>query len=424
MRKPSRLAILGLSVVATTALVGGTAGAQGASTGADTFGARANAEALTISIAGTQLTGSKVTADLNQNPESAATASMLLLPGVADSGVLEAKASGVNSPGQTVAPESCPLGDLTDLPGIVRFEVTCPSVTAKVDGALPYARGLGAQLVVEPSVSEILSTLGLQETVTDTVDTVFAEVIDPLVQALTGTPVGELVDETVATVEDVVDDTLTLKSTARIVIAPALAEVTSTADTVTATAHAQGIRVELLPVDEVGVTNGLLPEDLLPGEPLVTITVGDAKAVSKYNRITGQRLEPEATASAVSIEFGSTALTDALGLSAEPITVAPNTEQCVLTGTPLETCVTVAAAGVDADGNPYATSTSIALFRGLNGGIALATGGVTSGSAGSLPQVLPQADLPRTGSSSTLPIVGAGLLAVGVLVRRFIVGRA
>ena len=427
MRKTSRLALLGLSVLTTTALVSGTAAAQTTNAGADTYGARAQAEALTISIAGTQLTGSKVTADLNNDPSSVATASMLLLPGIADSGVLEAKAAGANSPGQTVAPESCMGEQLEAIPGIARLEITCPSVSANVAGVLPYAKGLGAQVVLEPSVSAVLDTLGLQEPVVDGANQVFEEVLNPLVEALTGNPIGDLASDAVTTVQDVINDTLTLNSTARIVVAPALAEVSSTADTITSFAHSQGIRIELLPVNELGATNGLLPEDLVPGEPLITITIGEAKAKATYNRLTGAKGTPEASAAAVTIDFGSTALTDALGISPEPITVAPGVEQCVLTGTPLETCVSVATAGTDADGNPFATSTSVSLFRGLpTGGIDIATGGVTGGAAGALiPAVAaPAADLPRTGADPTIPVVGAGLLALAVLGRRVVLGRA
>jgi len=427
MRKSTRLVMVGLSVLATSAMVGGTAGAQGAGSGADKFGARANAEALTISIAGTQLTGSKVTADLNNDPASAATASQMLLAGVAESGLLEANASAANPGGATVSPESCLLDELEAVPGIARVDITCPEVTARLDGQLPYARALGAELVLEPSVSNVLDTLGLQEQVVDGVDQVFEQVLSPIVEALTGTPLEQVADGTVETVQDVLNDTLTLNSTARIVVAPALAEVTSTAEQVTAVAHSQGIRIELLPVNELGATNGLLPDDLVPGEPLITITIGDAKAKSVYNRLTGQRLAPESSASAVTIAFGSTALTDALGISPEPITVAPGVEQCVLTGTPLETCVSVATAGTDADGNPFATSTSVSLFRGLpTGGIDIATGGVTGGAAGALiPAVAaPAADLPRTGADPTIPVVGAGLLALAVLGRRVVLGRA
>jgi hypothetical protein len=423
MRKITRLATLGLSVVAAGALMAVPAGAAPtAGAGADQYGARANAESLTISIAGTQLTGSKALADLNNDPASSAEATMILTPAFAPE-PLKAAAT-ASSPSDIKAPESCQGDELEAIPGIARVDITCPSVLAKVDGALPYAKALGAQLVLEPSVSDVLDTLGLQDTVTGTTDQVFEQVLDPLVQALTGTPLAEIADDTVQTVQDVISDTLTLNSTARIVVAPALAEVTSTIDTVTATAHAQGIRIELLPVNELGATNGLLPDDLVPGKPLITVTIGNAKAVASYNRITGAKNKPEATASAVTIELGSVALAERLGLANTKIEVAPGVEQCVLTGTPLETCVTVATAGVDADGNPYATSTSVALFKGLNGGIDLATGGVTSGAAGTLPVALPAADLPRTGSNPTVAIMGAGLLALAVLVRRVVIGRS
>jgi hypothetical protein len=436
MRKPTHLAMIALSVLATSAMVGGTAGAQGAGTTAGQYGAKANAEAMVISIAGTQITGSNATAELNNDPMGVATASNMLLPGVAESGLIEAKAVGANNAGQTIQPESCLLDELEAVPGVPRVDIVCPSVTARVDGDLPYARALGAEVVLEPSVAGALDTLGLQEPVVDGADQIFEQVLDPLVQALTGTPLGELVDAegAVQTVQDVLTDTLTLNATARVVIAPALAEVTTTADRVSATAHSQGIRIELLPVNEMGATNGLLPDDLVPGEPLVTITVGNAKATSNYDRVNNVVLPAEASASAVTIEFGSNALTDALGVAAEPITVAPGVEQCILTGTPLETCVSVATAGTDANGDgvqddPYATSTSVSLFRGLpTGGVDLATGGVTSGSAGTAAappvETAPAGDLPRTGADPVLPVVGAGLLALAVLGRRLVLGRA
>lgn len=428
MRKSTRIATLGLSLVVTSGLVAGSAGADPVS--ADSFGARAHAEAMTISIAGTQLTGSAASADLDHDPSSAASVTELLLPGI-EAEPTEATADASNPAGETVKHESCLLDELEAIPGVRRVDLVCPEATARLDGALPYARGLGAELVVEPSVSGVLDTLGLTETVTSTTDQVFADVIGPVVEALTGTPLEEIVDPAVATVEDVLGDALTLQSTARIVVAPALAEVTSSADTVTALAHSQGIRIELLPVDEVGATNGLLPEDLVAGEPLITITIGEAKASKSYSRVTGQTAgDPLAEAAAVTIGFGAESLATALGVPSE-IRIEPGVEQCVLTGTPLETCVAVASAGVDADGNPYATSTSVSLFRGLEGGgIDLATGGVTSGAAGALaapaaaaPAAPIEGDLPRTGGPAALPVLGAGILSAAVLLRRFVLGR-
>jgi hypothetical protein len=379
-----------------------------------------------ISVAGTQITGSLAEASLDNPaaaPTSKALASLLLTPAFAPEPV--SAAADTANPSDVKDPESCTGEELEAIPGIARLEVTCPEAAALVTDGLPSARALGVQVVVEPSVSGILDTLGLQDTVTDTTDVVFEDVLNPLVEALTGTPLADIASDTVTTVQDVLNDTLTLNSTARIVIAPALAEVGSTADTVTATAHSQGIRIELLPVNEVGATNGLLPEDLEAGEPLVTITIGNAKAQSIYNRATQARTESH-EAGLVTIEFGSTALTDALGLSAEPITVPVGASQCILIDTPLETCVNVATADVDANGNPYATAASVHLFKGVNGGVALATGGVTAGSLGAPAAAAPLTtpDLPRTGGSDMLPIMGAGLLGLAVLGRRIVLGRA
>lgn len=426
MRKPNRLAILGLSVVATSALFAGSASAQVTGAGTGSYGAQANAESLMISVGGVQLTGSKAVASLDNpaaTPTSKALASMILTPAF-DSGAIEAAAN-TTTTSDVKKPEACTGNELEAIPGIARLDITCPEVAALVTDGLPSARALGAQVVLEPSVSAVLDTLGLTETVTSTTDVVFEDVLNPLVEALTGTPIEQVASDAVTTVQDVLNDTLTLNSTARIVVAPALAEVSSTAELITAKAHSQGIRVELLPVNELGATNGLLPDDLLPGEPLVTITIGNAKAVSTYNRITQAKTETH-EAGLVTIEFGSTALTDALGLSAEPITVPVGASQCILEDTPLETCVNVATAGVDANGNPYATSSSIELFKGVNGGVILGTGGVTSASLGAPAVALPAAspDLPRTGGSDTLPIMGAGLLGLAVLGRRIVLGRA
>lgn len=427
MRKPHRLALASLSILATSALVGGSASAATP----DTYAAKASAEALTISVGGTMLTGSSAIAELSSEPLATATSTELLIPGFAEPAPHTAKVAGADGTDEQKPEGAChDLEAAEELPGITRLEVTCPESVATIAGGLPTARALGAEVVIEPSVSEVLSTLGLQDQVTDGVNTVFEDVLDPLVQAITGNPIGDIAEDGVQTVQDVLTDTLTLNSTARIVIAPALATVTTTADSVVSSAHAQGIRIELLPVNELGATNGLLPEDLGVGEPLVTITVGDAFVECTHKRGSDEpRCEKESTkyrAAAVTIDFATTALGEALGISGQSIPVAPGEELCVLLGSPLETCVSVATAGVDAEGNPYATATSVSLFKGVQGGVAVATGAVTSGSAGAaaLAAALPAGDLPRTGGSDALPIMGAGLLAFAVLGRRIALGRA
>src|SRR5687768_12718548 len=228
MRKSTRLAMVGLSVLATSAMVAGTASAQ-TGAGAGSYGAQANAESLMISVAGTQLTGTKAVASLDNPgtaPTSKAMASLLLTPAF-DSGAVEASADTVKT-SDANDPTACLANPLEAIPGIARLDVTCPEVSAAVTDGLPSARALGAQLVLEPSVSGVLDTLGLQEPVVDGVNTVFEDVLNPLVEALTGNPIGDLADDAVTTVQDVLNDTLTLNSTARVVVAPALSEVTTT----------------------------------------------------------------------------------------------------------------------------------------------------------------------------------------------------
>jgi hypothetical protein len=98
-----------------------------------------------------------------------------------------------------------------------------------------------------------------------------------------------------------------------------------------------------------------------------------------------------------------------------------------LVGTPLETCITVASAGVDAQGNPYADGVSIDLLKGVNGGVSISTGKAVGTTALVPASIAAPADatpdLPRTGGSATLPIVGGGLLALALATRRFAFGR-
>jgi hypothetical protein len=136
----------------------------------------------------------------------------------------------------------------------------------------------------------------------------------------------------------------------------------------------------------------------------------------------------DATSAVATIEFGSATIAQALGVPSK-ITVAGGQSLCVpgLVGTPLETCVTVATAGVDAQGNPFADGVSIDLLKGLNGGVGLSTGRATGGAAAVPATITAPAestpDLPRTGGNATLPLVGGLLLAAVLVTRRLVYGR-
>lgn len=442
MRNLRRFVTLGLSVVVAGALIGGVASSQEADTGGnatvETYFGLANSDALVITALGETITGSTTTARGVSDPTAAATATEVLL-GPVFTGAASVDIAGAGASAEQTA-DGCPLTELEAIPGVGRVSVTCPSARASItDAGLPSSRGLGAEVALDASISEVLATLGLQDTLAGTTDMVFEDAINPLVESLTGNPVGDLAQDTTDTVQDVLGDILTLQTTARVVVAPSLSEVTTTDESVTAFAQAQGLRIELLPLDNSldGSTGGLLPDDLLPGEPLVTITVGNAEARSAYNRVTGTVEEPSSSASLLTVEFGTNALTETLGIDGEPIIDIANLNQsfCVLGGTPLETCVIVAESGTDADGGAFADGLTVQLFKGLgetgagagDGGVQIALGrvgtGITGEPARDVPVINPPVELPRTGAAPILPLVGAGLLVAALGARRIAMSR-
>lgn len=455
MRKITRAAVMaGVSMVAVGGLLAGVAGAQGVS-----YKAQARADALRIELLGHKLVTSGAVAAVNGLPHSAsAEAAEALLDDLA-----AGKATAVHAQGKSSETSPCEGGELaairnaaTGVPGVARLDITCGTATASATDTGSASRAVGAEVVLEPSVSGLLSAVQLQDPVKGVAETIEGA-INPLVSQLTGNDVGDLVDHANATLQEVIEKVLTLKSTARIVVAPAFADTVATADCVTATAWAQGIRVELLPVDEVGDTNGLLPEELDAGEPLVTITIGQAHT-SKSTPTNGGPVTGEAAAALATIHLASTPLVDALGLrglvigtpavdttteaagkgcgtglrppeypqdeteGGTTLVVPVGASQCILEDTPLAACVKVASAAVDAAGNATADAASVSLFDGQ---VSIATGSVVAGNGVTFEEARAGApgsapSLPRTGGASDLAVLGAGLLAVAFATRRLV----
>jgi hypothetical protein len=419
------MAMVGLSILSVGALLAGTAAADsGAGVTANDTGGTAKANALTITIAGQTITGSAADAALAIGKLADASGTQILTP-LLTSAPAHASVDKVGTSNEQ-KPTSCNGAQLAALPGIARFDVTCAQANAALTSDGGSARALGAEAVVEPSISGALSAVGLEDAQSKL--TPAATALNGLVTAITGgTPIQDLVTNANQSVQDLLNSILTLKSTARIVIAPALAEVNSAGNTVTAHAHAQGLRIELLPPNGSGATNNLLPDDL-GSKPLVTITIGNAEVSKTVTKDNSAPAKVDATSAVATIEFGSATIAQALGVPSK-ITVAGGQSLCVpgLVGTPLETCVTVATAGVDAQGNPFADGVSIDLLKGLNGGVGLSTGRATGGAAAVPATITAPAestpDLPRTGGNATLPLVGGLLLAAVLVTRRLVYGR-
>ena len=409
MRNSRRLAVAAGAVIATGSLIAGTAGVAGA---AEAYTASAKADALTISVFGQTITTSASEAALDPAKAFAKVTETLLQGGSAE--VTSTNASEESS----ASVQECSGQELTQIPLVNRADVTCGTAKARLG---QFARAEGAEVVLEISVANLLATLGLQEPATGATGQIFGG-LDQLIAPIAGTPLGDLVDPATATVQDVLDQVLTLDATVRIAIAPTLAEATKNGTKITSHARAQGIRIELLPPDLEEGASPLFP-DLANGEPLLTIIVGAAEAQKTIGGAPGDTF---AKSSLVTIKLGSTKLTEALGLSSDDTTIEIEGGQsfCLLPD-PLTTCVTVAAAGVDAEGNPAADGASIQLFKGAatQGGIDIATGRASTGGAiqpGELavPADVPR-ELPRTGGPATLPLIGGGLLAAAAAARRF-----
>lgn len=420
-----RTVAAGLSLLAVSLVQTGTAAAQAA----DHRGT-ATAEALTIVLFGQTITTSASTAELT--PVLAKASATQVLTPLQQPPALTAETSTVGE-SKTEAPSACPGSQLTAVPSLRRVDITCGSATANLLAAGGSARGLGAEVVLELSISELLAALELQSPAQQGTNQL-VDSLNPLFEGLTGTPLAPVVDGTTETVADVLDGLLTLQSTVRIVVAPALAE-TQVGDRVTARARAQGVRIELLPADGAGSTNNLLPDDLAAGEPLITITIGQAETTASVDRDGGGAAKADADAALVTVTFGSVALTRALGLPSDTVEVGEGRSFCIpgLEGTPLETCVTVADAGVAADGTPFANGTRVQLLKGVNGGIDLATGRASSGgfraaaapgapavavAAPAAPAGTAGGELPRTGGPAMLPLAGAALLALAAAAGR------
>src|SRR5687767_1510782 len=108
MRNSRRLAMVASAVIATGALIAGSAGGAAAET--SSFEATARADALTISVFGTTLTTSAATARLTEDTAKATATETLLQP-MSD---LMVEQSG---PGEkSDAPETCQGSDLTAVP--------------------------------------------------------------------------------------------------------------------------------------------------------------------------------------------------------------------------------------------------------------------------------------------------------------------
>src|SRR5437899_1033816 len=166
-------------------------------------------------------------------------------------------------------------------------------------------------------------------------------------------PVGGIPVPLTDTVKDFLE-ALGTTQTAAIRIGKSVTDVTAQQGVVTSTGSAAGGQVDILPQ---GGLNGL---------PVASIIVGDAHAVSAYDRSTGVSTA-QFTPAIATIRLSTPALS-------QEIPVRAGQTVCILDGTPLESCVIAGDGRTSTAGGKsvaVADGVKLDLLQGVSGGVVL-----------------------------------------------------
>lgn len=396
MARMYRFAVASAALALASPFVAGPAAAQTP----ESFVGSAAGRALDLKLLGQAVTLGVTTAKVTSAGTAVAEgAGQALLPGAT-------QRAEITGNGTNAKPEACTLA--LPVVDILNIGLACGSATVSVSDNNPSAASLGKVAGVDLSLNRALGLLGLDSLLTGTVTTV-QDTLCGTGGVVTGLPVNGLLCPVVGTATGTLTDVLNTK-TLDVVLGSSTTDIKTTAGGVVAKATANGGEIRILPVrvDALGVDLG----------PLATITIGSSTATAEYNRSTGSTT-PTVDPALVTIKLGATDL-----LPATTIAVPVGVSQTILAGTPLESDIIVAAGRTvtNADGTKSAIADGVRLnlLKGLSGGIELALAHAEAGAGGTLagPAPAPNVELPRTGGTPWMPLVGAGVLAAAVLVRR------
>ncbi|HUQ39728.1 MAG TPA: hypothetical protein VM030_06200 [Acidimicrobiales bacterium] len=341
---------------------------------------------MALTVLGQKATFGVSTAKINSTLKAAADgAGQLLVLG----STTKAEVTGNNT--KQTKPQACAQA-LPPAP-VLSLGLACSSSTAEVVEGLPHAVADGSLVSLD---------LGLNQLPINTV-------IDPVKGAL-GQVFGALPD-TLDPATNTVTDLLTAlgnTQTLAVKVGHSRSDVSTVANTVTAVGQAEAAQIDVLPIGG------------LAKQPVASIIVGSAKATAVYDRVAG----------AAKASFDPAIVTLRLNTvltGAQEIKVAPGETITILQGTPLESTITVADGKTtkNADGSVSAVADGVKLelLKGVNGGVILELAHAEAGAAGNLGKAEPPAvafELPRTGGTPWMPIVGITALGVAVLVRRMV----
>jgi hypothetical protein len=365
------------------ALVGGPAGAATP----EVFAGSAAGRALGLTVLGQKATFGVSTAKVNSTLNAVAEGAGQLL---VLASTTKADVTGNNT--KQSAPQACAQA-LPAVP-VLSLGLACSESSAEVVEGLPHAVSEGSLVSLGLALNDL------------PINTVIAPVQGALEQVFGALP--DAIDPATATVTDLlkaIGETKTLEAK----VGHSRSEVSTVAGTVTSTGVAEAAQVDILPI-------GALDKN-----PVASIIVGSAKATAIYDRKAGAS-KASFDPAIVTLRL-NTVLT-----GAQEIKVAPGETITILQGTPLESTITVADGKTikNADGSMSAVADGVKLelLKGVNGGIVLELAHAEAAVAGALPvadQVAPAFELPRTGGTPWIPVVGVSTFALAVLVRRFVV---
>lgn len=412
-------ALLLATIVVGAFLIAVPAGAEeSVQTAPEAFVASASARGLHISLLGTNITIGASSAAIDSTGQAKAKGAGVLEPLIGGT-VAEAAVAGL---GRTdTPPKACVL----NLPiAVITLTAACGEAKVSTLDDLPAALANGSVASIEIGGS-LLN--GLIDQVATLVGNTVGQVLDDLVTLL-GSIVQPLLGSLNLNLNSLVDDLLAGLKRATGVLSieagPSTASAATTANKVVSSGLAQGAVLKVLP--------GLA----LNGNPLLTVTVGDARASVEVSRPPASQDGPTTAVATPSFE-GSIVRLD-LGLALLPgnltsIPVGLGQTITLLDGTPLRSVIAVGAGstkdGPDGTKIAVADGVSLQLLTGLSGGVVVslahaeATGGARSAVVSvQQKQVTPVApELAKTGQSggaALFPTLGAALLLLALAVRR------
>lgn len=458
MARIRRVAVL----VGVAALAGAAITGPAQADAPEVFSGSAAGSALDISVLGKQATFGVSAAQANSTGAAKArgigqaTSTVAAIDSVVGTYGSDKTATATAGTSET-KDKSCQPADLAvDLPDFINVGLVCSAAAASGKDGAPSASAEGsvaeASLDAETVVQDLDDTADIGGTL--------AGVLDPVCALL------EQSCPATTTVKDLVESVLKTQ-TLDIELGKSTSSVTTGGATVTSNATAAGAVIKILPLPQV---NGLPAT-----EPVVTITIGDAKATASYDRKTG-KATPTVDPALVRIEF-NTALTDSLGLTEivlKPVDLLKLNDVigglpaqskpaidvcddgraiCILGGTPLESRIYLAtgSAKVNDDGSATAVADAVRvdLLMGLTELIADGPGAALVGDASApgvrlalahaeaavggkplqvtptteAPEERPRGEVPLTlaktgGGLPVVPFLGIALLGLAFFLRR------